>query len=219
MKDIYVTMYKTAGLNVSLRDDMITIPVSDIVSVTFIHNYDIATYPVIRFRIYSDLDKIQTICEHPDTLNVTCVLQGGIYKMNNDDEKNPVLLQGTDAVNITGSGYIENKNIVSSSYDKYEQGESKTSNLNDNIKEALKENVKEKKELLQKQEQQKIKKILKRLNRYKSLDLKKNIINNDTPLHYAAATNQLDCLKMLVEIGHGNINAMDYFRKTPLMCA
>ena len=41
------------------------------------------------------------------------------------------------------------------------------------------ENVKEKKELLQKQEQQKIKKILKRLNRYKSLDLKKNIINNE----------------------------------------
>lgn len=137
MKDIYVTMYKTAGLNVSLGDDMITIPVSDIVSVTFIHNYDTATYPVIRFRIYSDLDKIQTICEHPDTLNVSCVLQGGIYKMNNDDEKNPVLLQGTDAVNITGSGYIENKNIVSSSYDKYEQGESKTSNLNDNIKSPL----------------------------------------------------------------------------------
>ena len=79
MKDIYVTMYKTSGLNVSLGDDMITVPVSDIVSVTFIHNYDTATYPVIRFRIYSDLDKIQTICEHPDTLNVSSRQSSDLY--------------------------------------------------------------------------------------------------------------------------------------------
>jgi len=41
------------------------------------------------------------------------------------------------------------------------------------------ETVKEKKELLQRQEEQKIKQILKRLNRQKSIDLKKSSINND----------------------------------------
>lgn len=137
MKDIYLAMYKTSGLNVSIGDETITIQASDIVSVTFIHQYDTASYPIIRFRIYSDLDKVQTICEHPDTLNITCALQGGIYKMNNDDVKNPVLIKGIDALNIAGSGYIENKNIISSSFDKYEQGESKTSNLNDNSKSPL----------------------------------------------------------------------------------
>ena len=136
MKDIYVAMYKTDGVNILLGTDTITIPKSDIVSISFMHNYDTATFPIIRFRIYSDLDKIQTICEHPDTLSVASVLQGGIYKMN-DDEKNPTLMCGTEAINISGSGYIENKNIVSSSFDKYEQGESKSSDLNDNIKSPL----------------------------------------------------------------------------------
>ena len=129
-------MYKTDGVNILLGTDTITIPKSDIVSISFMHNYDSATFPIIRFRIYSDLDKIQTICEHPDTLSVAAVLQGGIYKMN-EDEKTPTMMCGTDAINIAGSGYIENKNIVSSSFDKYEQGESKTSDLNDNIKSPL----------------------------------------------------------------------------------
>ena len=97
------------------------------------NNYDTATFPIIRFRIYSDLMNIQKICENSDSLNVAIVLQGGIYKMN-DDEKNPILMVSTKEINIAGSGYIENKNIVSSTYDSYTEGQSKSSDLNDNVK-------------------------------------------------------------------------------------
>ena len=110
MKDIYVTMYKTNGLNISFGSEDLTIQKSDIVSVSFINNYDTATFPIIRFRIYSDLMNIQKICENADSLNVAMVLQGGIYRMNDEDEKNPTLMVSTKEINIAGSGYIENKN-------------------------------------------------------------------------------------------------------------
>ena len=137
MKDIYVTMYKTNGLNISFGSEDLTIQKSDIVSVSFINNYDTATFPIIRFRIYSDLMNIQKICENADSLNVAMVLQGGIYRMNDEDEKNPTLMVSTKEINIAGSGYIENKNIVSSSYDSYEEGQKKSSDLNDNVKSPL----------------------------------------------------------------------------------
>lgn len=133
MKDIYVTMYKTNGLNISFGSEDLTIQKSDIVSISLMNNYDTATFPIIRFRVYSDLMNIQKICENSDSLNVAIVLQGGIYKMN-DDEKNPILMVSTKEINIAGSGYIENKNIVSSTYDSYTEGQSKSSDLNDNVK-------------------------------------------------------------------------------------
>ena len=63
--DKYVTLYKPY-LSIVLPDDTLTISDSDIVSISFIHNYDTMTYPIVRVRLYSDISVIQSICDKPD---------------------------------------------------------------------------------------------------------------------------------------------------------
>lgn len=134
--DVFSTMYNMQSICINIGSENIVIDKSEVVSISFMNNYDSATFSVVRLRIYSDLTKIQTICEHPDDLMISIVLQGGIYRMN-DEETTPVLVKATDAIDVSGSGYIESKNIVSSTYDQYEDGTPKSSDLNDNIKSPL----------------------------------------------------------------------------------
>ena len=48
----YAVLYK---INLALSvNEVININTSDIVSITMIHNYDTATYPIIRIRLYSN---------------------------------------------------------------------------------------------------------------------------------------------------------------------
>lgn len=134
--EIYNTMYDMQSICIDIGEENITIDKSEIVSIAFLNNYDAATFSIVRFRIYADLTKIQKIIEHPDTLKISAVLQGGIYRMN-DTETKPALVKATKEINVSGTGYIESKNIVSSSYDQYEDGTKKSTDLNDNVKVPL----------------------------------------------------------------------------------
>lgn len=131
-RDKYVTLYKP-NISVVIPNNTLIIPDSDIVSISFIHNYDTMTYPIIRVRLYSDISTIQTICENPDDIEVRGVLHGMIYRMN-DEDKSPVSVSYANEVSFKLKGYIENKNIPSSIYDQYVLGIKKTSDLNTNMK-------------------------------------------------------------------------------------
>lgn len=136
MKDVYVTMY-TPSLNLLVNNETINLSNSEIVSISFIHNYDTASYPIIRLRIYADLTKIQQICENPDSILVRGCLNGGIYKMNQNTENESTLVKAVKSINISLKAYIEMKNIPSSTYDQYEDRKKKESDLNVNVKSPL----------------------------------------------------------------------------------
>jgi len=128
----YVTLYKPQ-LSIVLQDDILTLSDSEIVSISFIHNYDTMTYPIIRIRLYSDISTIQTICDKPDDIEVRGCLQAMIYRMN-DKKKSPVPVSYANEICFNLKGYIENKNIPTSKFDQYEFGIKKTSDLNTNVK-------------------------------------------------------------------------------------
>ena len=130
--DKYVTLYKP-HLSIVLPNDTLTISDSDIVSISFIHNYDTMTYPIVRVRLYSDISAIQSICDKPDDIEVRGSLQAMIYRMN-DEKKSPVPVGYANEISFKLKGYIENKNIPTSKFDQYEFGIKKTSDLNTNVK-------------------------------------------------------------------------------------
>ena len=132
IRDKYVTLYYPA-MSLVTSGNINTISNSDIVSISFIHNYDTMTHPIIRLRLYSDISLIQTLCDDPDNIEVRGVLTGGIYKMN-DDMKSPELVSWGKEISFRLKGYIENKNIPTSVYDQYKDGIKVSSDINDNVK-------------------------------------------------------------------------------------
>ena len=136
MSDRFCTLYNIS-MNIVLNNDTyIPINSSDIVSLSFIHNYDTNMFPIIRVRLYSDLAIIQKMLEFPDAIYVRTTLNGGVYKMN-DDLPSPQIVTGVQPVSFEMKGYIENKNIPSSVMDQYENGIRKSSSLNDNVKSPI----------------------------------------------------------------------------------
>ena len=135
MNDKYSVLY-TISLTVVLnKDTYINIPSSDIVSIAFVHNYDVKTYPIIRIRLYTDIGNIQSILEFPDSIYVRTSMNGNIYMLNdNNESRTPVAVAGASPISFELKGYIENKNIPSSIADQYPDGLKKTSDLNDNVK-------------------------------------------------------------------------------------
>ena len=130
--DKYVALYKP-NISIVLPNETLSISESDIVTISFIHNYDTMTYPIIRLRLYSDISVIQTICDTPDDIEVRGVLLGMVYKMNNE-KKSPVPVQGIPEISFRMKGYIERKNIPTSKFDQYEFGIKKTTDMNSNVK-------------------------------------------------------------------------------------
>lgn len=131
--DNYSVLYKIKLSLIIDKNDIINISSSDIVSLAIINNYDTMTYPIIRVRLYSDINTIQKITECPDDVYMRGNLDGGIYRMN-DEEKSPVIVSTTKGITLQTKVYIENKNIASSSMDQYINGVKKDSNLNENVK-------------------------------------------------------------------------------------
>ena len=130
--DKYVALYKP-NISIVLPNETLSISESDIVTISFIHNYDTMTYPIIRLRLYSDISVIQTICDTPDDIEVRGVLLGMVYKMNNE-KKSPIPVQGIPEISFRMKGYIERKNIPTSKFDQYEFGIKKTTDMNSNVK-------------------------------------------------------------------------------------
>ena len=83
--DKFVALYRP-NVSIVLPDETLNISNSDIVTISFIHNYDTMTYPIIRLRLYSDISVIQTICDSPDDIEVRGALFGMIYRMNDKNK-------------------------------------------------------------------------------------------------------------------------------------
>lgn len=102
---------------------------SDIVSISMIHNYDSAMFPIIRIRLYTDLTTMEHLTEYPDQIYVGMDMFGNIYRMN-DDDKSPKVVSGATNLSFSLKGYIENKNTPTSVMDQYDHGLKKQSDLN-----------------------------------------------------------------------------------------
>lgn len=103
---------------------------SDIVSIAMIHDYDNATYPIIRLRLYSDLSLIEKLTQYPDQIYVNIYMSGAVYRMADQNNKTPTPVSGATSRSFTLKGYIENKNIPTSIMDQYDHGIKKSSDLN-----------------------------------------------------------------------------------------
>ena len=102
---------------------------SDIVSIALIHRYDTATFPIIRLRLYADMEMVENINVDPNHIFVTLSLFGNIYKIDETDDTHTIV-KPTESICISGNGYIENKNIPVSKMDQYKLGVKDTTDLN-----------------------------------------------------------------------------------------
>lgn len=129
MSDKYSTLYKLKLIIKIDNMDYINIPSSDIISIAIINNYDNATFPIIRIRLYSDLTTLEKITEYPDLIHVGMDMFGNIYRMN-DDDKSPIPIGPANNLSFSLKAYIENKNTPTSIMDQYDQGLKKEKDLN-----------------------------------------------------------------------------------------
>lgn len=138
MSEKYSTMYSILMTLVLNRDKYIKIDPSDIVSVSFINEYDIKTFPIIRIRLYTDISVIQDMIEFPDSIYVRANITGNIYKMDDENEdRSPVPVAPVKPISFELKGYIENKNAPSSVMDQYELGLPRSNDLNHNVKSPI----------------------------------------------------------------------------------
>ena len=126
----YSVLYKI-GMNIKTNNNanVFRIPTADIVSISIIHNYDTATFPIIRVRLYTDLTTMENLTQYPDQIYVDVNMNGNVYLMN-DDKKSPIPVAAASNLSFTLKGYIENKNTPTSVMDQYDHGIKKKSDLN-----------------------------------------------------------------------------------------
>lgn len=127
----YANLYNV-NLTLIAGKETINVSPSDIITLSIINNYDSMTYPIIRFRLYTDINIIQSLAENPSDIFVRCNLDGGVYMLK--EQTSPTIVQPTKSISFSMKGFIENKNIASNSYDEYVNGVKKTTDLNDNVK-------------------------------------------------------------------------------------
>lgn len=131
--DTFQVLYKI-NLNIILDDNTtLNISSSDIVSISIINNYDSMYFPIIRLRLYSDVENILSIVESVDSIRCYISFSGGVYRINSD-ESSPTIVKPTNPMSFNMKGYIENKNIPTSTLDQYENGIKKTTDLNKSVK-------------------------------------------------------------------------------------
>ena len=142
MAEAYSTLYRlqldVGVLHPGVGYETFSVSPSDIVSISIINNYDVAMYPIIRIRLYTDLSHLQILTSEPDNARVNLVFKGNVYKMNKNDASD-----GNGSLQIVDGGknwdlclkaYIENKNSLTSKMDNYDHGIKKDSSLNENNK-------------------------------------------------------------------------------------
>ena len=128
MENQYSVLYKVS-LIANVNGKSYTIPTSNIISISMLHNYDTLTFPICRFKLESDLSLIQNLLEYPDDIELVCSLDGNIYQMTDNDNTLNVV-DGAKNMSLTLKGYVENKNIPTSVMDQYMDGIKKETDLN-----------------------------------------------------------------------------------------
>ena len=128
----YSVLYRVS-LIANVNGSTYTIPTSDIISISMLHNYDALTFPICRFKLESDISLIRNILEYPDNIELVCSLDANVYEMDTNNNKLNVV-NGAKNISLTLKGYAENKNIPTSTMDQYDEGVLKTGDLNVNRK-------------------------------------------------------------------------------------
>lgn len=136
LSDKYSVLYK---LNIIINSHNVNIPISssDVVSIMIVNNYDRSTYPIIRLRLYTDISNMQNIIEYPDDIMVSIIMNGNLYRMNDDNpdgSKSVTPIGSASNISFSLKGYVENKNIPTSVMDQYDQGIKKDDSLNVEVK-------------------------------------------------------------------------------------
>jgi hypothetical protein len=134
MASVYNTMYRV-NIGLWIQGEYHAIQSSDLISIAFVHRYDTATYPIVRFRFYADASLIETINEDPNNIMIVCNMDGGIYKST--DENDNTIVRSVPSIRFSTKAYIENKNIPISKMDQYKMGERDTNDLNVDSKNAF----------------------------------------------------------------------------------
>lgn len=113
------------------KSEVIEISPSDIVSLTIMSQYDTATYPMIRLRLYADITMLQDIVEYPDKLELRGALDGGVYRI--EPNASPVQVSPVPSIQMSYKVYIEYKNTPTSKMDQYVNGLPRTTTGDLNI--------------------------------------------------------------------------------------
>lgn len=134
MADKYHVLY---AVNMSLVVDktLHNIPTADIVSISFMNQYDTMTHSMIRVRLYTDISLMRSLTSDPDNIRILCNMSGNLYQItqeNDNLEKN--IVKPVDPISFSLKCYIENKNIPTDKMDNYEDGIPVSSDLNHNVK-------------------------------------------------------------------------------------
>lgn len=128
----YSVFYKPNLRLVINESENVSINKSDIVSISFMNQYDTKSYPMIRLRLYSDITLLQKLTGNPDAIEIRGSIDGCIYMISNNDSPQPI--KPTKSIQFGMKVYIEYKNTPTSEMDKYVNGIPKSSDLNVNNK-------------------------------------------------------------------------------------
>jgi hypothetical protein len=130
--DKFSALYRIT-MSLIIDKTIISIPTADIISISFINNYDALTFPIIRIRLYADISIMENLAEAPDKIFIRTNFDGGIYRMN-DTDKTPIIISPIKNIAFSMKCYIENKNNPTSTADQYVDGIKKKNDLNTDIK-------------------------------------------------------------------------------------
>lgn len=132
---VYSVYYRINLRFVINESEVINISNGDIVSLSILNQYDEKVHPMIRLRLYSDISLLQKITEYPDAIEIRGSMDGGIYRIINNET--PTLVKPVKSIQISHKVYFEFKNTPTSTMDQYQNGLKKSTDLNSNNKVPL----------------------------------------------------------------------------------
>lgn len=137
--DKYTTLYEIGASISNGSSSTLVLSNDDVVSLSIINDYDYATFPIIRIRLYIDIDKYTYINDDPNNLTVLIECNPSVNKINQTDSGatyTKVYCSGSVAFGMNGTlnGYVETKNNAYTKYDNYQMGTERDSSLNTNNK-------------------------------------------------------------------------------------
>ena len=85
--DKYTSLFEINTYIYNGKERGIMLSNDDIISLSIIHDYDHAFFPIIRLRLYIDLPKFAYINEDPNNILVSMVLSGDVYGINEESSE------------------------------------------------------------------------------------------------------------------------------------
>lgn len=137
MSTLYSPLYE---FDVSINNNTSTpiiLSKDDIVSIAIVQDFDNAVFPMIRIRLYTDIDTLTYLNEDPNNLDLCISSIVGVYELNENQEVTDRVIDShafNIATDVKLKCYLENKNTPYTTYDNYQQGLQKDDSLNSKTK-------------------------------------------------------------------------------------